>query len=138
MKGFVFRLVFVFTGMFSQFLYLPSTTVVKTEDLEERFLRSFFFILHFQSLGTMIQFLFKSRVGDETWLEIFAEVSNYGKFICNIFRWDSVKRGIIRAKVDLRICVCLNRTKPWLELNIKFNQYSIRPFEKALVGFNNL
>ena len=86
----------------------------------------------------MIHFLFKSRVGDETWLEIFAEVSNYGKFICNIFRWDSVKRGIIRAKVDLRICVCLNRTKPWLELNIKFNQYSIRPFEKALVGFNNL
>ena len=40
--------------------------------------------------------------------------------------------------VDLRIYVCLNRTKPWLELNIKFNQYSIRSFQKALVGFNNL
>ena len=32
----------------------------------------------------------------------------------------------------------LNRTKPWLELSIKFNQYSIRSFHKALVGFNNL
>ena len=40
--------------------------------------------------------------------------------------------------VDLRICVCLNKTKPWLELNIKFNQYSIRSFQKALMGFNNL
>ena len=124
----MFGLVFVFTGMFSQFLYLPSTTVVKTEGLEEGFFRSFFLILHFQSLRIMSQFLFKSRVGGETWLKIFAE----------IFRWDTVKRGIFRAKVDLRIYVCLNRTKPWLELNIKFNQYSIRPFQKALVGFNNL
>ena len=40
--------------------------------------------------------------------------------------------------VDLRICVCLNKTKPWLELNIKFNQYSIRSFQKALMGCNNL
>ena len=40
--------------------------------------------------------------------------------------------------VDLRICVCLNRPKHWLELNIKFNQYSIRSFQKALVGFNHL
>ena len=38
----------------------------------------------------------------------------------------------------LRIWVCLNRTKPWLELSIKFNQYNIRSFQKALVGFNNL
>ena len=27
---------------------------------------------------------------------------------------------------------------PWLELKIKFNQYSERSFQKALVGFNNL
>ena len=40
--------------------------------------------------------------------------------------------------VDLRICVYLNRTKPWLELSIKFNQYSIRSFQKALVGFHKL
>ena len=32
-----------FTGMFLQVLYLPSTIVVKTEDFEEEFLRSFFF-----------------------------------------------------------------------------------------------
>ena len=32
----------------------------------------------------------------------------------------------------------LNKAKPWLELNIKFNQYSIRFFQKALVGFNNI
>ena len=40
--------------------------------------------------------------------------------------------------LSIRICVCLNRTKPWLELSIKFNQYSLRSFQKALVGFNNL
>ena len=39
-----------FIGMFLQVLYLPSTTVVKTEDFEEGFLRSFCLILHFQSL----------------------------------------------------------------------------------------
>ena len=37
--------------------------------------------------------------------------------------------------VHLMICVYLNRTKPWLEWSIKFNQYS---FQKALVEFNNL
>ena len=31
-----------FIGMFLQLLYLPSTTVVKTEDLEDGLLRSFF------------------------------------------------------------------------------------------------
>ena len=40
--------------------------------------------------------------------------------------------------IDLRICVCLNKAMPWLELNIKFKQYSIRSFQKPLVGFNNL
>ena len=55
-----------FIGMFLQVLYLPSTTFFQTEDLEEGFLRSFsFLILHFQSLGTMTQFLFKCRVGNE-------------------------------------------------------------------------
>ena len=55
-----------FIVMFLQLLYLPNTTVGKTEDHEEGFLRSFFLILPFQSLGTMTQFLFKSRVGNET------------------------------------------------------------------------
>ena len=40
--------------------------------------------------------------------------------------------------VDLKICVCLNGTRPWLGLSIKFNQYSIRSLQRALVGFNNL
>ena len=31
-----------FIGMFLQVLYLPTTTVVKTEDLKEGFLRVFF------------------------------------------------------------------------------------------------
>ena len=97
-----------------------------------------FLILHFQSLGTLTQFLFNSHARNETWLTKLTEVSNYGKFIFNIFGWDTVKIGIIRAKVDLRICVCLNRTKPWLELNIKFNQYSIISFQKPLVRYNNL
>ena len=40
--------------------------------------------------------------------------------------------------VDLSICVCLNRNKPSVELSIKFNQYNLRSFQKALVWFNNL
>ena len=39
---------------------------------------------------------------------------------------------------ELRICVSLNRAKPWLELNIKFNWYSKRFFQTALVVFTNL
>ena len=86
----------------------------------------------------MAQFPFKSRLGNYTSLKKLTEVSNYGKFICNTFGWNTVKIEIIRAKVDLGICVCPNRTKFWLELNIKFNQYNIRSFQKALVGFNNI
>ena len=39
----------------------------------------------------------------------------------------------------LRICFCLKRAKPCLEFTIKstFNQYSMRSFQRALVGFNN-
>ena len=39
----------------------------------------------------------------------------------------------------LRICFCLKRVKPWLEFSIKsiFSQYSMRSFQRALVGFNN-
>ena len=44
----------------------------------------------------------------------------------------------ILCLVDLKNCVCLNRTKPWSELSIKFNQCSGRSFQKALVRFNNL
>ena len=51
--------------MFLQVLYLPSATAAKTEDLEEELLKSFFPALHFQSLGTMTQFLFKSPVGNK-------------------------------------------------------------------------
>ena len=89
-----------FIGMLLQVLYLPSTIVVKREDLEEGFLKSFFKILHFQSLETMTQLLFKSLVQNETQLKKLTEVSNYCKFICNIFGWDTVKIEIIRAKVQ--------------------------------------
>ena len=39
----------------------------------------------------------------------------------------------------LRICFCLKRAKSWLEFSIKsiFSQYSMRSFQRALVGFNN-
>ena len=40
--------------------------------------------------------------------------------------------------LDLRICFCLRRARPWLELRIKSNRYSMRSFQRALVGFNNL
>ena len=42
-------------------------------------------------MGIMTKFLFKSRVGNENWLKKSAEFSSYGKFICNIFGWDTVK-----------------------------------------------
>ena len=41
----------------------------------------------------------------------------------------------ILCLVDRKNCVCL---KSWSELSIKFNQCSVRSFQKALVGFNNL
>ena len=46
------------------------------------------------------------------------------KFLCQLY---------------LRICFCLKRAKPWLEFSIIsiFNQYSMRSFQRALVGFNN-
>ena len=34
------------------------------------------------------------------------------------------------------IIFCLNRAKPWLELSFEFNRYSIKPFQRALVGFH--
>ena len=81
-----------FIGKFLQVLYFPSTANVKIETLEEEFLRDFFLILSFPSLGIMTKFLFKSRVENESWLKQSAEVSNYRKFICNIFGWDTVKK----------------------------------------------
>ena len=36
------------------------------------------------------------------------------------------------------ICFYLKRARPWLEFGIKFNRYSMRFFQRALVGLNNL
>ena len=43
------------------------------------------------------------------------------------------------SQLYLRICFCLKRAKSWLEFSIKaiFNQYSMRSFQRPLVGFNN-
>ena len=77
------------------------TLLLKHKVLQMDFWELSFLILHFQSLGTLSQFLVKSRVGNETMLKKFTEVStNYGKFICNIFGWNAVKIGVIRAKVQ--------------------------------------
>ena len=92
-----------FIGKVFQVLYFSSNAVVKTENLEEGFREVSFLILPFQSLGTMTQFLFKSRVGNKTRLKKLTEVSNYGKCICNIFEWDTVKIRIIRAKVQFSV-----------------------------------
>ena len=40
--------------------------------------------------------------------------------------------------LDLKICFCLKRARPWLESRIKSNRYSMRSFQRTLVGFNNL
>ena len=87
-----------FIGKFLQVLYFPCAAVVKTENLQERFLRSY-------ESEIMIQFLFKSCVGNETCLKKSTEVSNYGKFICNIFGWGTVEIVIIRAKVQFNLWI---------------------------------
>ena len=40
----------------------------------------------------------------------------------------------------LRIWFCLKRAKTWLEFSFKsiFNRYSMRSFQRAFVGFNNI
>ena len=57
---------------------------------------------------------------------IFSKKTSLSWF-CKFFRLD-----------DLRICFCLNKHQPWLQLFFNFNQYSMRPFQRALAGFNNL
>ena len=81
--------------------------LLKQKILKNDFWEVFVLILHFQSLETMTQFLFRSRVGNKTeiWLNKLAEVSNYGKFLCNIFGWDTVKIGIIRVKVEFNVWI---------------------------------
>ena len=53
----------------------------------------------------MTQFLLIFRAENESRLKKFTEVSNYGKFICIIFGWDTVKIGIIRAKVQFIVWI---------------------------------
>ena len=81
--------------------------LLKQKILKKGFWEVFVLILHFQSLETMTQFLFRSRVGNKTeiWLNKLAEVSNYGKFLCNIFGWDTVKIEIIRVKVEFNVWI---------------------------------
>ena len=40
--------------------------------------------------------------------------------------------------VDLSVCLCINRAKPWLKLSFKFNWWSIGTFQRVLAGFHNL
>ena len=40
--------------------------------------------------------------------------------------------------VYLRICFYLKSARPWLWFRIKFNWYSMRFFQRALMGFNSL
>ena len=92
-----------FIVKFLQVLYFPSTAAIKTENPEEEFLGSFHSNLRFQLLKIIPQFLFRSRVGNETWLKKSTEVSSYGKFIYDIFGWKTVKIGIIRAKYQFSV-----------------------------------
>ena len=79
--------------------------MLKQEVLNGDFWEVFCLILCSQSLGIMTQLLFKSYVGNEIWLKKSTEVSNYGKFICNIFEWDTVKIRIVRAKAKFSVCI---------------------------------
>ena len=44
-------------------------------------------------------------VGNESRLKKLTEVSNYGKFICNIFGWDTEKIEIIRVKLQITVWI---------------------------------
>ena len=68
----------------------------------------------------------------------YSQGSSYIKLLCKkilIFFFFFCK---FLCLVYPMIYVCLNRTNPWLELSIKFHQYSVGAFHKALVEFNNL
>ena len=39
--------------------------------------------------------------------------------------------------LDLKICFYLKRARSWLEVRVKFSRYSMKSFQRALVGFNN-
>ena len=83
------------------FYFLLLNQKILKGDFREVFLLN----LCLQSLGIMTQFLLKSWVENETWLKKSTKASNYGKFICNIFRWDTIKIGIIRAKVQFSMWI---------------------------------
>ena len=92
-----------FIGKLLQVLYFPSTAVVKTENFEEGFFRSFFSNFALPVIGNYEPISLPSYVGNETWLKKSTEVSsNCGKFICNIF-W--VKIAIIRAKAQFSMWI---------------------------------
>ena len=77
-----------FIGKVLEVLYFPSNAVVKSENPREGFLRNFFFYFTLPVIENYDP-----------------EVSNYGRFICNIFGWDTVKIGIIRAKVQISMWI---------------------------------
>ena len=85
---------------FCKFFIFLVTLLSKQKISMRDFWEVSFLILRFQSLRIMAQFLFKSRVGNETSLNKLRKVSNYGKFIWFFFGWDTVKIGIVRAKVQ--------------------------------------
>ena len=91
-------------GKVLQVLYFPSNAAVKTENLKEDFLRSFFsnFALPvIENYDPVCRKWKQVEVGNESRLKKLTEVSNYRKFICNIFGWDIEKIGIIRAKIQI-------------------------------------
>ena len=90
---------------FCKSFFFLVTLLLKQKILQRDFWEVSFLILRFQSLETMTQFLSISRVGNKTWLKHFSEFCNYGKFICNIFGWNTVKMGIIRAKVQVSVWI---------------------------------
>ena len=86
-----------------QVVYFTSTTVVKTENREEGFLENFFSNFALLVIGNYVPISLQiwSRKWDQ--VEEIERGLNYGKFICNVFSWDTVKIGIIRAKVQFSV-----------------------------------
>ena len=72
-----------FIEKFLQVFCFRCIAVVKTENLEARFLRGFFSNSVLPVIGNcdLVSFQISCRKWEETWLKKSSEISNYGKFI---------------------------------------------------------
>ena len=89
-------------------------------------------ICGFKNTGRSRNISVDARIGKFLLVKCSQELSNSKKESSLFCFWKFL------CLLDLKICFCLKRATPWLELRIKFNQYSMRSFQRLLLEFNNL